>query len=278
MRRDMMKREMMGLIVTLIILAGTATVFGQTNLTVARHPDNTIWKMTCDGTSNCSSWTQVGGGFSVQPTLTWDPSIQKYICVGIGNNGSNIWRTTFEADGTWNNDWVLLGTGATGSPSPVGVVGGGFSTPNPQWSQILPASTRFVLVMGGGAVLDKETGLVWERSPSAVTFDWSNAHIHCNALTVGNRKGWRLPTLQELASLVDPSVLAPGPGIPVGHPFSNVHSSSYWSATTSADLTAGAWDVYFGGSSNGGDPDPRVSKTSLNFVWCVRGGQGVDPQ
>ena len=33
------------------------------------------------------------------------------------------------------------------------------------WSQILPAATRFQLVMGGAAVLDRETGLVWEQSP-----------------------------------------------------------------------------------------------------------------
>jgi len=30
----------------------------------------------------------------------------------------------------------------------------------PAWSQTLPAAQRFMLVMGGAAVLDKETGLV----------------------------------------------------------------------------------------------------------------------
>ena len=34
----------------------------------------------------------------------------------------------------------------------------------PTWSQILPASERFVLVMGDEAVLDKETGLVWAKN------------------------------------------------------------------------------------------------------------------
>ena len=33
------------------------------------------------------------------------------------------------------------------------------------WSQKLPASARFQLVLDNAAVLDKETGLVWEKSP-----------------------------------------------------------------------------------------------------------------
>ena len=35
----------------------------------------------------------------------------------------------------------------------------------PAWSQKLSAAQRFVLVLDGEAVLDKETGLVWEKSP-----------------------------------------------------------------------------------------------------------------
>jgi hypothetical protein len=40
-----------------------------------------------------------------------------------------------------------------------------FSRIPPTWSQTLPTADRFVLVMGGAGVLDKETGLVWEQSP-----------------------------------------------------------------------------------------------------------------
>jgi hypothetical protein len=141
----------------------------------------------------------------------------------------------------------------------------------PAWNQILSAALRFRLVMGGTAVLDRETGLVWEQSPSLAQTSWSGAHIHCNIKTVGGRKGWRLPTIQELASLVDPtqSTLA----LPAGHPFGNVMSWFYWSASTGAN-TGNAWDVDFEDGDVGG-----YSKGDLyHFVWCVRGGQGVDPQ
>ena len=144
----------------------------------------------------------------------------------------------------------------------------------PAWYQILPSDQRFLLVMGDEAVLDRETGLVWEKSPSTSTESWENAQFYCNNLAVGNRKGFRLPTLQELASLVYVDTPQPIPTLPSGHPFQNVRSSSgYWSATTLAFSTSSAWAVYFSYGDVG-----NSSKPDGHFVWCVRGGQGVDPQ
>jgi parallel beta-helix repeat protein len=121
-----MSRKWVGLIVLLVILAGAAAGWAQnpTNLTVIRKADNTIWKRTCNGTSSCSDWVKIGGKFAVQPTLTWDESIQKYILVGIGNDKTSIWRSTFEGDGTWNNDWTPITGSSGGSPSPVAIAGG----------------------------------------------------------------------------------------------------------------------------------------------------------
>jgi|SRR5688572_10764866 hypothetical protein len=150
----------------------------------------------------------------------------------------------------------------------------------PSWDQQLPASTRFIVLSnwkdadfpsGGAAVLDRETGLVWQRS-STLHSNWSDAQSNCNGNKTGGRMGWRLPTLQELASLVDRA--QSNPTLPSGHPFQNVQSSFYWSATTNAALGAGfAWGVSFDvGGVN------VLTKSVQNFVWCVRGGQGVDPQ
>jgi hypothetical protein len=73
---------------------------------------------------------------------------------------------------------------------------------------------------GNAAVFDGETGLVWEQSPETNVQNWLNAQARCNTKTVGNRQGWRPPTLQELASLVEPTVRF-GHTLP-GHPFTNV--------------------------------------------------------
>jgi hypothetical protein len=145
----------------------------------------------------------------------------------------------------------------------------------PSWSQVLPVAERFQLVMSGAAVLDKETGLVWERSPSAGNFLWDAALFHCLTDTqVGGRKGWRLPKIEELASLVDPT--QEDPALPAGHPFANIQvldGGPYWSATSNPGIPGEALYVFFGTGSVGS----RFKQLpgSEFHAWCVRGGSGV---
>jgi len=105
----------------------------------------------------------------------------------------------------------------------------------PAWYQKLAPVSRFVLVLDGDAVLDCETGLVWERSPSIGGLSWEAAMLRCLELTKGKRLGWRLPTAWELLTLMDSTKFSPtflDPPLPPGHPFINVRSTSYWTATT----------------------------------------------
>jgi len=146
----------------------------------------------------------------------------------------------------------------------------------PTWHQILPSndgtpcnSSRFKCVMNNQAVLDRETGLVWEKSPDTTTMTWTAACTHCYGREVANRKGWRLPTIEELSSLVDND--NSNPALPTGHPFSNVQSSSYWSSTTYVGNTSDAWGVGFATGVVG-----YVGKGINFYVWCVRGGHGHD--
>ncbi len=139
-----------------------------------------------------------------------------------------------------------------------------------RWDQNLPAAQRFLILtaFNRDAVLDKETGLVWERWPETAIIQWSGAIFDCIDKTVGGRKGWRLPSVHELQSLVDPSVAAPGPTLPPGHPFLNVQSVHYWSASTRAEFSTGAWTVFFGRGTVGSSD----KTTDHNRAWCVRGG------
>ncbi|HYA27058.1 MAG TPA: DUF1566 domain-containing protein [Thermodesulfovibrionales bacterium] len=173
---------------------------------------------------------------------------------------------------------MILGIIALGTGPAVAVTGVGTNAPNPSWDQTISGSSRFIVLsnMGGKAVLDKETGLVWEQMPTSIyltNYLWEVAQNHCNTLTTGGRLGWRLPTLQELGSLVDTSQTSPA--LPVGHPFSNVQSATYWTATSDATNSNNAWALGF--VSGGMATLPKCCAT-YNYTWCVRGGQGVDPQ
>ena len=139
----------------------------------------------------------------------------------------------------------------------------------PAWDQKFPADTRFLVLTNWNseAVLDKETGLVWERSPATTQHTWSAARSQCTSRTTGNRKGWRLPSVHELASLVHPSVLPPALPLQPGHPFLTVQEDIYWSATTSAPEPASAWFVFFFEGTVG-----VTSKGTNRLAWCVRGG------
>ena len=63
-------------------------------------------------------------------------------------------------------------------------------------------------------------------------------------LSDGSSAGdWRLPTMNELCSLIDFSRRTPA--LPKGHLFSDVPSGYHWSATTLDYHSEIAWIVYF---------------------------------
>jgi Protein of unknown function (DUF1566) len=147
-----------------------------------------------------------------------------------------------------------------------------------RWDTNNPSATRFtVLAAIPGAVLDNNTGLVWEQAPDITggpNFDgarnWGTAAAYCVNAMVGGTKGWRLPSVVELASLMDPANSSPT--LPTGHPFSIVLSNEYWSASTVAVDPTDAWAVNFNNSGIAG----TRNKTTRRLAWCVRGGMNAD--
>jgi len=157
----------------------------------------------------------------------------------------------------------------------------------PSWDQTMPATTRFVILSNfdGNAVLDRETGLVWQRALSATRQPYTSASLSCARLGLGTRLGWRLPSIAELGSLFDPS--APAPFLPVGHPFAGFTTSvtNVWSSTrASATVVAGDGTTYGSHAAIGRSGplnqllEPLVTATDnvqANYL-CVRGGPGPD--
>src|SRR2546426_2171561 len=98
--------------------------------------------------------------------------------------------------------WGVLAFAA--SPAGAQTTANGPYYATPSWDQTLPSSTRFIVLsnMNSDAVLDRETGLVWQRSPIG-PLPWVLATLECIGQTTGNRFGWRLPAVNELRSLFD---------------------------------------------------------------------------
>jgi hypothetical protein len=125
-------------------------------------------------------------------------------------------------------------------------------------------SSRFVCVMGGHAVLDRETGLTWTRSANQGQAPWLTAIGDALNITVyWAKKGWRLPTAAELGSLLEEGA---NPALPPDHPFQNVQSANYWTIEAYQGDTTSAWVVNMNGGSIGTD-----SKLDSNYIWAVRG-------
>lgn len=144
------------------------------------------------------------------------------------------------------------------------------------WDKVLPADQRFTVLaaFNNEAVRDNETGLVWEKAPSMALQTWVLARINCAQKNVGGRKGWRLPSIEQLASLGDPTVTAPSQPLSQGHPFINIQPSHYWSATTNAGDPTNAWIVGFltGEYAPPGNLDVGAyDKNTSHYFWCVRG-------
>ena len=171
-------------------------------------------------------------------------------------------------------EMLMVGHGSADTPK--GAQSVFADQPDAMKSQVkpLPAVQRFVILpaFNSEAVLDKESGLVWERSPQTTSARWVVARRTCIEKNVGGHKGWRLPSLEELTSLVDPSIAPPGPTLPTGHPFLTVQSTVYWSATRVDEDARGSWAIHFG--LGGG-------ATFINWAhsipsWCVRDGAKSD--
>ncbi|MEO8341372.1 MAG: DUF1566 domain-containing protein [Nitrospirota bacterium] len=138
-----------------------------------------------------------------------------------------------------------------------------------------PAGQRFVILptFENDAVLDKKTGLVWEKSPDTTSVRWTVARRMCMEKSVGGQKGWRLPSLEELASLVDPSVSPPSLALSSGHPFLAIRSAVYWSSTRPGEDPNGSWGVHFG---LGGGATFINWAHSVQF-WCICEATNADP-
>ena len=150
----------------------------------------------------------------------------------------------------------------------------------PSWDQTLTIANRFVVLlnMNSDAVLDRETGLVWQRAPLPEDNSFRRvAYLNCLRATTGGRQGWRLPRADELMSLADPLNSNQGVDhLPAGHPFNLTTRGPYWTSDrTPFDFADGGILMFFDSDQPGALLN-TVSSFSFTgaHAWCVRGSGG----
>ena len=112
--------------------------------------------------------------------------------------------------------------------------------------------------------VDPTTGLEWQRQSPGL-MNWHQAMTFAQSLSLSGHSDWRLPSIQELESLLDRRVYRPE--IRGEVPFRESHS--YWSATTFGNEGETAWIVVVDGAYI-----LSYYKTNRYHVRCLRGPEG----
>ena len=120
-------------------------------------------------------------------------------------------------------------------------------------------------------VIDHTTGLIWHQSGSDEEMDWPKAKQWLNDLNDRGYAGhtdWRLPTVEEAISLLDPDINASELYI---DPIFDAKQIGIWTGdeNDSAGFMDGAWSVRFTGGYGGGNAC-WVYDNATNHVRPIR--------
>lgn len=172
----------------------------------------------------------------------------------------DLWSNTRNAAGT--TSWFLQfsdgfsydannSSGAAGDTFRVRCVSGG------QWPRGEGLTTSTLIDRGDGTIEDTLTDLRWRKCSKGLSgstcsgggFDpsnWKNALSYCSNLGLGPGGSlWRLPSVNELRTLVDHNFNDPALAERIGNLFPNTQNGDYWTATTYLPDSTQAYIVSF---------------------------------
>jgi hypothetical protein len=132
--------------------------------------------------------------------------------------------------------------------------------PTPATGGIPDSSYTVLTLCGDAVVLDKNTHLMWGQDAEAGTYSWVAAAAACTSSRRAGFSDWRLPSSNELLSLVDyaSSTAILNPDVFKGT------IAAMWSSTSSVQQAGYAWQLYGSGGIY-----PQLVADEAN-VRCVR--------
>ncbi|MBI2388512.1 MAG: DUF1566 domain-containing protein [Deltaproteobacteria bacterium] len=133
----------------------------------------------------------------------------------------------------------------------------------PRW-RLLPPD----LVAEAGVVIDRTTGLEWQRVHSG-RYAVEQLDAACKDLVIDGKTGFRLPTRSELLSIVDLDVVdREAPALPKLLSEQVTSDGFFWTATPAVGLGGGRWII---GTHDG------VAARGAEGMWLVRCVRGEPP-
>lgn len=173
------------------------------------------------------------------------------------------------------------GAGAEGGPAVDKHAWNTWPMPNPAAAN-LPEPSSYITTVD--VVTDNVTHLEWQRDVPPTSLSWQAAIAACDALVLGGKSDWRLPTRIELLSLFDYTRVAPALDTTAfPHALAHLGAGTVWTASPRhPNYPPGnlAYTVDFDSMCSTGSEcvlhldrsiDPGDS-TNQAKVRCVRGG------
>ena len=261
--------------------AGNISASSSDSITLGSAPSAPTGVSATAGSSQVSiSWSSVSGATSYNIYWSTTSGVTKTTGTKI-TGGTSPYAHTGLTNGT-TYYYVVTAVNSYGESSESSQVSATPSTTSSTWTMLkLPdtgQTTSYTTTYGedhdysinppsytdngNGTITDNVTGLIWQKEDDNTQRTWSDAGTYCDNLTLGGQSDWRLPSKKELISIVNYGTYSPSINTTY---FPNTNSSVYWSSTTIAYNSSGAWIVLFN--------DGYVVidyKSSSYYVRCVR--------
>lgn len=119
----------------------------------------------------------------------------------------NIWSSTNQTLGAINYFWVMILESDTIRSRTLRVT---TDTNADTYAVCVRGSTEHIVLSDVNkqyldfdeVVVDIQTGLVWQRNDSSNAMAWNDTFVYCDTLNVGEYDDWRVPTVNEVATLI----------------------------------------------------------------------------
>ncbi len=143
-------------------------------------------------------------------------------------------------------------------------------TPTSKYAKVLLGLDKPKLARwqrSGEIVEDTKLSLMWQDNSAAKSSKkkWKSAKKYCQNLSLAGYDSWRLPTYEELLTIVDYDRYAPA--IVPSFQYTAIDYTYYWTTSVHASDVKCAWAIFF----FGGGSASRQYKDGERHVRCVRG-------